>query len=365
MGDSIEQGRLAALNGLSILDTPHEPLFDSFVSLVAESFGVPVALISLVDEHRQWFKAVEGLSIDHTARAVAFCDHTIRSGDVMVVLDATQDEPFRENPLVTGDPHIRFYAGAPLVAADSHRIGTLSLIAFEPRQDFPDREAARLKVFADSIMQTLIQRALALQAEQLDAVRSLLMREVDHRARNALSVVQSIVQLTRAPDITTFRELVLGRISALARAQAALTQRGWTTGSAKRIVEQELAVLAQPERARVMGDDMPVAARDVQPLAMIVHELATNAAKHGSLSVETGLVEVALAEATAGLAIWWRESGGPPASAPEHSGFGYRMIRQLSAQLGATLDMRWPRSGLELSLRLPATRPEDRMEEGP
>jgi GAF domain-containing protein len=260
MGDILEQDRLAALKGLSILDTPHEPLFDSFVSLVAESFAVPVALISLVDEHRQWFKAVKGLSIDHTARAVAFCDHTIRSSEVMVVPDATQDERFRENPLVMGEPHIRFYAGAPLVAPEDHRIGTLSLIGFEPRQGFPDRDALRLKVLADTIMLTLTQRALALQAEQLDAVRSLLMREVDHRARNALSVVQSIVQLTRAPDIVTFKELILGRISALARAQGVLTQGRWAPGSARRIVEGELAVLARPERARVLGEDMPVAA---------------------------------------------------------------------------------------------------------
>ena len=365
MGDSLEQGRLAALKGLSILDTPHEPLFDSFVSLVAESFSVPVALISLVDEHRQWFKAVKGLSIDQTARAVAFCDHTIRSGDVMLVPDATQDERFLGNPLVTGAPHIRFYAGAPLVAPDNHRVGTLSLIGFEPRRGFPPREAARLKVLADTIMQTLIQRALALQAEQLDTVRSLLMREVDHRARNALSVVQSIVHLSRAPDIRTFKELILGRISALARAQGALTQRGWTAGSARRVVEDELAVLAQPPRGRVTGDDMAVAARDVQPLAMIVHELATNAVKHGALSVESGVIEVTLTATNPGLTICWREFGGPSVTTPERSGFGSRMIRELSGQLDAGLDVEWPPSGLQLSLRLPATRHEDRMEEAP
>lgn len=365
MADASEQGRLAALKGLSILDTPHEPMFDSFVSLVAESFGVPVALISLVDEHRQWFKAVEGLSIDHTARAVAFCDHTIRSSDVMVVLDATLDERFQENPLVTGDPHIRFYAGAPLVAPEGYRIGTLSLIAFEPRQSFPACEADRLKALAESLMQTLIQRARALQAEKLEAVRALLLREVDHRARNALSVVQSIVQLTRAPDIATFKQHVLGRISALARAQASLTQRGWNPGSARRIVADELAILAQPERVRVVGDDMPVAARDVQALAMVVHELATNAVKHGALSVETGVVDVTLAETSLGLEIRWRESGGPPVAAPARSGFGSRMMRELSGQLGARLKASWPPTGLELSLLLPPTRTEDRMEELP
>jgi GAF domain-containing protein len=123
-----EADRIQALRELLILDTPPEERFDRIVEFAADEFGVPIALISLVDDHRQWFKARYGLAVCEMDRKSSFCGHAIHVPEVMVVEDATQDPRFADNPMVLGDPKIRFYAGAPLEVRPGVRIGTLCLI---------------------------------------------------------------------------------------------------------------------------------------------------------------------------------------------------------------------------------------------
>ncbi len=136
-----ESSRLAALYGLELLDTPPEAGFDDVVAIAKAVTGVETALISLVDAERQWFKARIGLDAAETPRAVAFCDYTIREPDVLVTLDATRDARFRDNPLVTGPPYIRFYAGAPIHSADGHAIGTVCVLDPTPRDRFDGVDA--------------------------------------------------------------------------------------------------------------------------------------------------------------------------------------------------------------------------------
>ena len=129
-----EVDRLVSLDSLDLLDTPAEAPFDAVVAEAARVLDVPIALVSLIDADRQWFKARVGLEAQHTPREIAFCHHTIRrEGGVLVVRDASQDERFARNPLVTGDPHIRFYAGAVVTAPDGARIGSLCVIDRQPR----------------------------------------------------------------------------------------------------------------------------------------------------------------------------------------------------------------------------------------
>ena len=129
-----EPQRLAALRRYQIIDTPPETVFDRITSLVARLFGVPIVLISLVEEQREWFKSCYGLDAKQLGREVAFCAHAILADEVTVVTDARKDRRFADNPLVTGEPFIRFYAGAPLTTRDHQNIGALAIIDTEPRE---------------------------------------------------------------------------------------------------------------------------------------------------------------------------------------------------------------------------------------
>ena len=129
----LERQRLHALQSFEILDTPAEPQFDRIVKIAANSLNMPISLISLVDAERQWIKARAGLDAAETPRSLAFCGLAIEDDDLMVVEDAAADRRFADNPLVTGAPHIRFYAGAPLKSREGYRLGALCVIDRKPR----------------------------------------------------------------------------------------------------------------------------------------------------------------------------------------------------------------------------------------
>jgi GAF domain-containing protein len=152
-----ETQRRAALRALLILDTPPEQRFDRIVAFAAEEFEVPIALVSLVDAERQWFKARIGLDACETARGVSFCGHAILRPDLFVVEDAQRDPCFAGNPPVTGAPHIRFYAGAPLQLPSGARVGTLCLIDQRARTLDP-LDAAILCTLRDLVCEELSTR---------------------------------------------------------------------------------------------------------------------------------------------------------------------------------------------------------------
>ena len=128
-----ERRRLATLRALGLLDSPAEERFDRITRLAQRLFDVPTVLVSLIDEDRQWFKSSQGTEVAETSREVSFCGHAILGTGVMQVPDARLDPRFTDNPLVAGDPRIRFYAGCPIAAPDGSKIGTLCLIDSEPR----------------------------------------------------------------------------------------------------------------------------------------------------------------------------------------------------------------------------------------
>lgn len=217
-----ESRRLAALRALRILDTPAEERFDRITRTARRLFGVPIALISLIDGDRQWFKSCQGLGVNETDRSISFCGHAILQDVPLVVADATADPRFHDNPLVTGDPNIRFYAGCPLRSPDGAKLGTLCLIGREPRT-LTDEEVVALKDLAawaegELSQVRLGETQLALIQERDDlkrramidaltqvwnrgAIMELLKAEVSRAARQAHSLSVAMVDGDRFKQI--------------------------------------------------------------------------------------------------------------------------------------------------------------------
>ena len=194
-----EERRLATLGRYGVLDTPPEQAFDDLTRLAAQVLGTPIALVSLIDRDRQWFKSRVGIEVCSTPRDMAFCAHAILGDDVMVVEDALQDPRFANNPLVTGDPFIRFYAGAPLIADDGLALGTLCVIDRQPRRfDATQRETLALLA-----RQVMAQLTLHRQSLHLESLLNDLQERTQLLSQLSNRVPGVIYQYRRFPDGST------------------------------------------------------------------------------------------------------------------------------------------------------------------
>lgn len=187
-----EETRLKTLRSLNILDTPAEERFDRLTRLAKRMFGVPIALVSLIDENRQWFKSVAGLDVSETPREISFCGHAILNDEILLVADTAKDERFADNPLVLNEPHIRFYAGCPLRYLDGSRLGTLCIIDTHPRI-FSEEDIESLKDLAE-----LAERELAaIQLATLDDLTRIANR------RGFMTIAQKSLDLCSRQKIPT------------------------------------------------------------------------------------------------------------------------------------------------------------------
>ncbi len=203
---SNESQRLATLDALNILDTPTEERFDRVVRLASMIFDVPIALVSIVDETRQWFKACYGIDAKSTSRDVSFCGHAIHTPAQFIVENALEDERFSDNPLVIGDPNIRFYAGRPLAAPDGSLIGTLCIIDVKPRV-FTDDDQTKLDILAQVVENEIAHTEFVELQRALSVAESDISMHSDkdlaiHRIQMAIANAHTVADLQKVVECT-------------------------------------------------------------------------------------------------------------------------------------------------------------------
>jgi len=181
-----EKKRLKVLWQYEVLDTVPEEVFDDLTELAAQICEAPTALISLVDEKRQWFKSKVGLTVSETARDLSFCAYAITQSDLFIVSDAARDKRFANNPLVTSEPKIRFYAGAPLITPDGHALGTLCVIDRVPRELRTEQKQA-LRTLARHVVSQLELRRRSRELGDLRRESARLKRELEKARSEAAS----------------------------------------------------------------------------------------------------------------------------------------------------------------------------------
>jgi PAS domain S-box-containing protein len=484
-----EEARLSTLSAHHPAGLEDDPCLTEITSFAAGLCGSTISLVSLVERDRQWFPARCGIDARETPRETSFCAYAMTGDTLMVVPDARKDPRFCDNPLVTGPPHIRFYAGAPLVSADGIPLGALCIIDPAPREGLTDLQHQGLTVLAASVARILaarrqsidatrqfgeqeqkfavladtmpqmvwstlpdgyhdyynarwyeftgmpagstdgerwngmfhpedqdrawaiwrrsletgepyeieyrlrsasgeyrwtLGRALPVRNEQGEIVRwfgtctdihdskiaqqqrELLTNELSHRIKNIFTVISGLIGFSTRhhPEIKHAADDLRQRIAALGRAHDFVRPHGAPSEQDKRqsSLHGMLGELMLPyhsrgdTRVRVEGEDTRIDDLSATPLALLFHELATNASKYGALSVPDGEVRIITSRTGDNVDIRWAETGGPAPKPPTTEGFGSKLI-ELSGvrQLGAKLEREWAETGLILTLRLPAT----------
>jgi two-component sensor histidine kinase len=363
-----ETDRLAALRSYGVLDTPPEPAFDDLVQLAVRACQAPVALISLIDERRQWFKAEVGLGVRETPLDRSICLSAMLLPGLTIVPNLREDPRFANNPLVTGEPHLRFYAGAALRTPDGVPLGALCVLDFMPR-DLTEDQALTLTMLARQVMSHLeLRRTIAERDEKLEAAhqieqrQSLLVRELHHRVKNTLATVQALVGATgrSTGSFDEFYRSFSKRIASLAKTHNLLTEDYWQTAPLREIALNELKPFAESRQPRFMliGPPVELSADLAVPVGMALHELTTNAVRYGALSVPTGYVRVQWTldehEGVRKLHLEWREFGGPQVKEPQHRGFGSTLLqRVLPMQCKAEVEVQYASDGLRFRMDAP------------
>lgn len=477
---------IMAQYGLDSLEDDGE--LQQIVGFAARLCDAPIALVSLVEKERQRFLAREGLSEKETPRPTSFCAHAMLQAEPLVVPDAREDTRFDDNPLVTGHPHIRFYAGAPLISGEGAPLGSLCVIDTKPRTGgLSQIQTEGLRVMAAAVMRRLRHRRETLVSAQniaqreeqlrtlidslphiafsidedgkfnylnarfteltgaahprkrdewLDLVheedreelarewaeamkkgagltyefrlrmadeswrwvevntlstahgeeesrrwfgtitdrddhhrhmqsREMLASELSHRIKNIFAVVSGLIAMRsrRYPDMKEFADDLNGTIRALGRAHDFVRPvEGAKGDSLNGLLKELMAPYLRngDDRVILSEGDCAIGPRSATPLALIFHELATNSAKYGAMSVDEGQVRIHFDCDGEDAEIVWREQNGPrpqpPADDGSNAGFGSRLVKMaVEGQLNGRMEHIWHDDGLEVRLNLPLT----------
>ena len=333
-----ETQRMAAVRRYDILDTPPDGAFDRITALAARRFGVPISIISIVDEDRIWFKSHHGLPVNQIGRDPGLCASAILTNDPHILTDAKVDPRSLANPLVAGDFGLRFYAGVPLSTSDGYNLGTLCIIDKEARaidQDQIDDLKDLASVVMDQIEMQMSARRAVTRAE-------LLVKEIDHRVMNSLQFVSGLLSMqarsTEGTEAAAHLLLAANRVAAVAQVHRHFYAEDAKTTSCitflQRLCSDLETILGRTIEVRGVEGNVPTTA--IQPIGLIVNELVTNAAKHGA-----GTIDVLYEADPDGHALIVSDEGrslpddfDPAAASPS---LGMRVVTSLARQLGGEL----------------------------
>ena len=355
---SAEEYRLAALRSYGILDTPREADFDEVVEVASAICGAPISVINLIDHGRQWFKAEVGLGVRETPIDSSICAHAILQPGLFIVPDTTKDPRFANNPLVTGDPHLRFYAGALLETPEGFPLGTVCVLDYKPRE-LDETQKSFLRLMANQVMKLLELRrinagehAARIQAEELVKENATLIREGDHRVMNSLQLVQSVLSLQSRNAVSTETKAQLDMASNRVLAIATVHKQLHLTGSLEEIdVGAFLHRLSESLKStapacitaiNVTADNARLRSDLASGMGMLVAELVTNSFKHAYANGEHGIVAIDFKQTSNGWCLEVSDQGHglPPGFDVNRSkGVGMQVVKAFVRRLNAQLDV--------------------------
>ena len=290
-----EADRLAVLRAYGILDSPTEAIFEDFVQIAAQVCDTPIAVVNFIDAERQWFAAEKGLGIRESALDISICAQAILQPDVLVIPDLTLDDRFDCNPLVTGEPRLRFYGGALLESPEGLPLGTMCVLDYRPRPEgLTGQQRFTLQALSRQVMaQLALRRALT--------EKDLMVQEAHHRVKNSLVMVQSLLTLqarkTEHPEAARQLRESAGRV----RTFGAMHEHLYRVGTdadvdlavyLNGLLEGQKEALASTLEGRDIVFDatsMAWPASEAHALGLIVMELVTNALKYGAGQVTVTL----------------------------------------------------------------------------
>jgi len=350
--------RLATLRSYEILDTPREVDFDDITLVLSAICEAPISVINLIDEGRQWFKAEIGLGVREMPLPASICANAILQRGLFIVRDTLQDPRFCDNPLVTGDPHLRFYAGALLETSEGLPLGTVCVLDYRPR-DLDEKQKALLRLMASQVMKLLelrraniLEGAARARAELLVKENEMLARESDHRVMNSLQLVSSVLGLQTRIAVGEEAKAQLEGARHRVQAIATVHQQLHLTGSLEdieingflnRLCESlKQTAPSMIQAISVKADQAKVRSDLASTLGLIVAELTTNSFKHAYPSGHAGSVVVTFAhDKTKWLLTVSDDGTGMPGDfdIAKSKGVGMRVVAALVRRLDATLSI--------------------------
>jgi two-component sensor histidine kinase len=368
-----DAARLSAVRRYDVLDTPPDGAFDRVTELAADLFAVPVSIISVVDHDRIWFKSHHGVDVREIGRDPGLCASAILQNEAWLVEDARSDPRTLANPLVAGAFGLRFYLGVPLRTHDGFNLGTLCVIDREPRT-VDQRQIDQLSRLASLVMDQLELRLSARRAvselsianaQKDESLRrqALMIKEIDHRVKNSLSLVSSLLSLQSRnvpPQISKHIDVAARRLSSVARAHEHIyTSTEVQTVNVRRYLErladdlQDLLPEGEASKVVVTSPDLELSSARIVAIGLVVNELVTNAVKHGANQVAIDFRfegdDRVLSVINNGSAL--------PSGFDMHTcdGLGLKVVNALAQQFGMSVTCENSARGVVFALRAPSS----------